>query len=334
MHVLHRLAVLSLFWSLMGGSAQALSVEIANNSSYPILGVAMQGRTSDGSIMSAFSAFKGYPGSSVRQDVGNIRTLTALRIDYGRCRITVKNPAALKNAETVQLTLRTHPENRTPTLTTGNGKELDLDIQDLRFTEHTPGVLDFMTLVRADGRGDVEKLLNRSAPNDSHFGDVVLPVRIGDTVWTGVLTFSSAEDDARLMSVRLLHEANGETIGSALPELMQEMHLRPLYLQMPDQTIIRYYDAGDRNAAHSKEEDCEQFCSIVSDDTIFASEHNEDMKLVGLLATEKTFADCMAQSKNATESAPGISLERSNADLVDITFVKDMSGQVMLMLMP
>lgn len=134
--------------------AFALEVSIANATPYEILGLYLEGVSDEGPEFSSFSALRARPGERCAEKNGNMATLTALQVDFGRGRIAVKDCALKDRAE---LTLCLDDAGK-PILSTSDGKALPLAFSDLRFPEEDDKALDFMELVKARSREDVLKL--------------------------------------------------------------------------------------------------------------------------------------------------------------------------------
>ena len=183
---------------------QALDVHIANKSKSEILSVFLAGLTNDGHKMSMLNFMQSRPGETV--DCGNeeLKEVQSLALDYGRGRITLKDPAPLKDMSDVKLVL-SFDEQGQPELALEGGDKLAIDVADLRFAQDAPGAVDVADLVKAATRGDVHKLA-KDTPG------VLDDPMTGGAVWTGVASFSYGKSRRRRLDGRgqlLLRQKRG-----------------------------------------------------------------------------------------------------------------------------
>ena len=313
-------ALLEIFLCFAASPAFAVEVRIANATPYEILGFCLEGTTEDGQQISSFLATRALPGESCGESDGSMETLTALQVDFGRGRVAVKNCALKGRAE---LTLGMDDGGKA-VLSTSEGKALPLEFSDLRFPAEDAGGLDFMELLDAATREDVLRLGGPAAREFKEFGDVVVPVRLGDTVWTGAVGFAQ---DGGIARIRLMAERSSDAWKEVLPEFLAAFELRPLSLAMPDGAVLRFYDQSDANADVSAEEAREQLVMLASDDALW--EDSPEGKLTALLGTESAFLDC-AQPKRPASPSLGAVLSLGASNLVTLDVEKDITGRVEL----
>ena len=313
-------ALLELFLCFVASPAFAVEVRIANATPYEILGFFLEGMTGDGRQVSSFSAVRALPGESCGEKDGSMETLTALQVDFGRGRVAVRDCALKGMAE---LTLGMDDGGRA-VLSTPGGKALPLEFSDLRFPADDAGGVDFIELVDAATREDVLRLGGPAARDFKDFGDVVVPVRLGGTVWTGSVGFARGGGIAR---IRLMAERSSDAWKEVLSEFLEAFELRPLSLAMPDGAVLRFYEQGEANTAASAEEAREQLVMLVADDAVW--EDKPEGKLTALLGTESAFLDC-AQPKRPASPSLGAVLILGASNLVTLDVEKDISGRVEL----
>ncbi len=311
---------LVLFLYFAASPASAMEVLLANATPYEILGLFLEGISDEGPQLSSFSALRALPGERCMENNGNMTTLTALQVDFGRGRIAVKDYALKDRAE---LTLRMDDAGK-PVLSTPDGRTLPLVFHDLRFPEQDDKAVDFMTLVEAKSREDVLKIGGTAVLDFKEFGDVVMPVQFGDNVWTGVVSFDREGDTAR---IRLMTERSSDAWKEVLPEFLAAFGLRPLSLALPDGVTIRYYDKSDANAAGSADEAREQLVALATDDALL--EEKPDGKLAALIGTENAFLEC-GQSQQPASPSLGAVLNLSASNLVLLDVEPDISARVEL----
>ncbi|MCR5562271.1 MAG: hypothetical protein K6F46_02700 [Desulfovibrio sp.] len=304
----------------VSASAFAMEMVITNETPYDILGFALEGVSDDGQQISSFSAVRALPGERCGEKNGSISKLTALQVDFGRGRVAVKD-CALKNK--AELILRMDDEGK-PILTTSDGKSLPLAYSDLRFPHDNAQAVDFVELLQAGTREKALALGGAAVQEFKSLNDIVMPVRFGETVWTGAVCFVEGGSIAR---IRLMTEKSSEGWKDILPDFLAAFELRPLSLTLPDGVTIRYYDKNDVSSAGSAEEARENFFMMVTDEDIQKAHH--EGKLTALIGTESAFADC-AESKRPVSPAMGAVLRMSASELVVLDVEKDISGIVEL----
>ncbi len=309
-----------LFMCASAFPASAMEMLIANKTPYDILGFALEGVSNDGQQISSFSAAHARPGESCGEKNGSIAKLTALQVDFGRGRIAVKDCALTDKTE---LTLSMDGAGKA-VLSASDGKALPLAFSDLRFPQDSAQAVDFVELLQAGTREGVLSLGGSAAQEFKAFGDVVVPVRFGETVWTGAVSFLREGGVAR---IRLTTEKSSEGWQDILPEFLSAFELRPLSLALPDGVTIRYYDKNDAASAGSAEDARENFFSMVTDDDM--QKAHPEGKLTALIGPESAFADC-AQPKRPVSPAMGAVLRMDASDLVLLDVEKDISGLVEL----
>ena len=187
-----------------------------------------------------------------------------------------------------------------------------------------PGGGDFIELVDAATREDVLRLGGPAAREFKDFGDVVVPVRLGGTVWTGSVGFAR---DGGIARIRLMAERSSDAWKEVLSEFLEAFELRPLSLAMPDGAVLRFYEQGEADAAASAEEAREQLVMLAADDAVW--EDKPEGKLTALLGTESAFLDC-AQSGRPASPSLGAVLILGASNLVTLDVEKDISGRVEL----
>ena len=313
-------ALFFFFFCFAASPAFAVEVRIANATPYEILGFCLEGIFEDGQRVSSFLAVRALPGESCGETDGNIETLTALQVDFGQGRAAVKDCALKGRAE---LTLGVDDGGKA-VLSTSEGKALPLEFSDLRFPDEDAEGLDFMELVQAATREDVLRLGGQAAREFKEFGDVVMPVRLGDTVWTGAVGFAR---DGGVARIRLMTERSSDTWKTTLPEFLAAFDLRPLSLALPDGAVLRFCDQSGANAAGSAEEAREQLVMLATDDALW--EEKPEGKLEALIGTESAFLDCVQPKRQASPSL-GAVLSLSASNLVTLDVEKDISGRVEL----
>ena len=310
----------ALFMCGFAFTASAMEMAIANKTPYVILGFALEGVSGDGQQVSSFSAVHARQGESCGENNGSIAKLTALQVDFGRGRVAVKDCSLTGKAE---LTLRMDDAGK-PVLAASDGKALPLAFSDLRFPQDTAQAVDFAELLQAGSREEVLALGKSAVQVFKAFDDIVMPVRFGETVWTGAVSFLQEGGVAR---IRLMTEKSSEGWQDILPEFLAAFELRPLSLALPDGVTIRYYDKNDAASAGSAEDARENFFTLVTDDTI--QEAHPEGKLTGLIGTESAFSEC-ADRKRPVSPGMGAVLRMSASDLVLLDVEKNISGLVEL----
>ena len=300
--------------------ASAMEVRIANGTPYEILGLFLEGVSGDGQQISSFSAVRALPGERCGEKNGNIDTLTALHADFGRGRIAVKGCALKDRAD---LTLSMNDAGK-PVLSTSDGRALPLAFHDLRFSGEHGTAVDFMALAEAKNREDVLKIGGTAVLDFKEFGDLVMPVQLGEHVWTGAVSFAS---DGGLARIRLMTERSSDAWKEVLPEFLAAFGLRPLTLTLPDGLSIRYCDKSDANAADSADAAREQLVALATDDALL--EEKPDGKLAALIGTENAFLEC-GQSQQPASPSLGAVLNLSASNLVLLDVETDISARVAL----
>jgi len=284
---------------------QALDVHIANKSKSEILSVFLAGLTNDGHKMSMLNFMQSRPGETV--DCGNeeLKEVQSLALDYGRGRITLKDPAPLKDMSDVKLVL-SFDEQGQPELALEGGDKLAIDVADLRFAQDAPGAVDVADLVKAATRGDVHKLAKDTPGvlDDPMTGECILPVRAGGAVWTGVASFSFGKSEERTIArLRLMQEIgdNGlRNLENVFEAFMESMHLHPISLRSQP-TVLAFCGPGSLQALETNVARV-RFAEMATDKGLF-SNPRKPATLQGLLVGEKAYAQCVKASgkKDAKE---------------------------------
>ena len=300
--------------------AFAMEVLITNATPYEILGLFLEGVSDGGQEISSYSTVRARPGESCGERNGNMDTLNGLQVDFGLGRVVVKQ-CALKGR--LELTLRMDEQDKA-LLSTSDGQVLPLVFSDLRYGQEDENALDFMELVQMTSREDVLGFGKSAVLAFREIGDLVMPVRLGDTVWTGTVSFAS---DASLARIRLMTDKSSEEWKDILPDFLEAFDLRPLSLALPNGDTIRYWDKSDANAADNAKEAREQLVSLVTNQALL--EENPEGTLWALMGGESAFAAC-GQPQGELSPSLGAVLQLSASNLVILDVEKNIRGRVLL----